>query len=134
MRSIEQPAIAKYLSAVAILAVLLTSCNSGPVQNQTGKDETQNLIIYTGRDKDEVADVVDQFTRKFPKYKGKVDTLILGAQAALERLKAEKANPQAGFLWGGTQQALQQAAAEDLIAPSTPLNANLIDASRKDAQ
>src|SRR4029079_9789718 len=74
------------------------------------------------------------FIQKNPKYKGKVDTLTLGAQAAIERLKAEKENPQAGFLWGGTQQGLQQAAAEGLLAPSSPMNATLIDASRKDAQ
>ena len=30
----------------------------------------------------------------------------------LDRLRAEKSNPQAGFLWGGTLQGLQQAASE----------------------
>lgn len=116
--------------ALAIAALLATACTHQPVE----KDATQNLIIYTGRDKDEVAMVVDLFIQKNPKYKGKVDTLTLGAQAALERLKAEKANPQAGFLWGGTQQGLQQAANEELLAPSAPDNAGLIDASRKDAK
>src|SRR5712671_1955427 len=134
MRSTNKSAIAKCFLVVTMFVVLLTSCRGPSGQTQTGKNETQSLIIYTGRDKDEVAKVVDEFTRKFPKYKDKVDTLILGAQAALERLKAEKANPQAGFLWGGTQQGLQQAASEDLLAPSQPVNANLIDASRKDPQ
>jgi iron(III) transport system substrate-binding protein len=80
------------------------------------------------------AQVVDLFIQKNPKYKGKVDTLTLGAQAALERLKAEKANTSGRILWGGTQQGLQQAAADDLLAPSSPANAALIDPSRKDAQ
>jgi iron(III) transport system substrate-binding protein len=94
----------------------------------------QGLTIYTGRDKDEVAHVVELFTAKYPQYKGAVNTITLGAQAALDRLRAEKSNPQAGFLWGGTLQGLQQAANEGLLAPSAPINANLIDDSRKDPQ
>jgi len=49
-----------------------TDFNREFFQTQAGKNETQSLIIYTGRDKDEVAKVVDEFTRKFPKYKDKV--------------------------------------------------------------
>src|SRR5262245_3201009 len=94
----------------------------------------QSLTIYTARDKDEVDHVVDLFTTKHPKYKGAVNTIRLSAQAALDRLRAEKSNPQAGFLWGGTLQGLQQAANEGLLAPSNPSNASLIDASRKDPQ
>jgi iron(III) transport system substrate-binding protein len=96
-------------------------------------DGAQSLIIYTGRDKDEVASVVRLFTEKHPKYQGKVETVILGAQAALDRLRAEKSNPQAGYLWGGTVQGLQQAANEGL-APSNPVHAELIDAGRKDPE
>jgi iron(III) transport system substrate-binding protein len=127
-------AILRSLSAITILTLLAAACGERKMQDSTGKDAAQNLIIYTGRDKDEVTRVVDLFIQKHPKYKGKVDTLTLGAQAALERLKAEKANPQAGFLWGGTQQGLQQAAVEELLAPSNPANASLIDASRRDPQ
>jgi len=97
-------------------------------------ESSPKLTIYTGRDKDEVAHVIDLFTQKFPQYKGHVDTITLGAQAALDRLRAEKSNPQAGFLWGGTLQGLQQAADEGLLVPSNPANANLIDPSRKDPQ
>src|SRR5215472_3084376 len=97
-------------------------------------ESSPGLTIYTGRDKDEVAHVIDLFTQKFPQYKGRVNTITLGAQAALDRLRAEKSNPQAGFLWGGTLQGLELAANEGLLAPSSPANANLIDASRKDSQ
>ena len=97
-------------------------------------ESSPKLTIYTGRDKDEVAHVIDLFTQRFPQYKGRVNTITLGAQAALDRLRAEKSNPQAGFLWGGTLQGLQQAADEGLLVPSNPANAELIDASRKDPQ
>ena len=116
---------------LVIFALLISGCHGGAEDKSAG---TANLIIYTGRDKDEVASVIDRFTQKFPQYKNKVDIVTLGAQAALDRLRSEKANPQAGFLWGGTLQGLQQAANENLLAPSNPSNSNLIDASRKDPQ
>src|SRR5579883_1922288 len=108
--------------------ILLTTACARNVETAPG------LTIYTGRDKDEVAQVIDLFTRKFPQYKDHVNTITLGAQAALDRLRAEKSNPQAGFLWGGTLQGLQQAADEGLLVSSNPAGANLIDASRKDPQ
>src|SRR5262245_4795072 len=115
----------RLVKTVVALALLLT-CLAG-CRNEAVDDSGPKLIIYTGRDKNEVAAVVDQFTQKYPQYKNKVDTVILGAQAALDRLRAEKSNPQAGFLWGGTLQGLQQAAAEGLLASSNPSNAGLID-------
>ena len=115
------------------LAILLFGCSPNTTEPGPG-DQTQRLTIYTGRDKNEVATVVELFTGKHPEYKGKVDTVILGAQAALDRLRAEKTNPQAGFLWGGTLQGLQQAANEQLLASSSPTHANLIATERKDPQ
>ncbi len=122
--------ILAFLWAV-LFATGCTPAAEKPPDNTPG---TQNLIIYTGRDKDEVAAVLDLFQQKNPKYKGKVDKVILGAQDALDRLRAEKSNPQAGFLWGGNLQVLQQAADEGLLAASKPPSANLIDAARKDPQ
>jgi iron(III) transport system substrate-binding protein len=92
------------------------------------------LIIYTARDSEEVAKVINLFAEKYPEYKGTVETITLGAQDALDRLRAEKANPQAGFLWGNTQQGLQQAASEGLLASSNPPARSSIDPSRKDPQ
>ena len=78
--------------------------------------------------------VVGRFVQTFRKYEGKVNVVTMSAQDALTRLRAEKANPQAGFLWGGTQQGLQQAAREQLLAPSLPDIAKVIDPSKKDPQ
>lgn len=119
--------------AVVLLIGLAGACSADRESAETDS-QAQRLIIYTGRDRDEVAKVVSLFVESQPKYRGKVDTVILGAQAALDRLRAEKSNPQAGFLWGGTLQGMQQAANEGLLAPSTPAHASLIDASRKDPQ
>ena len=123
---------------VVILVTLMSAgcggAESNPPSGGATAEGAQKLIIYTARDRNEVAAVVDLFTQKFPQYKGNVDAVILAAQAALDRLRAEKSNPQAGFLWGATLQALQQAAGEDLLAPSAPAHAQLIDPSRKDPQ
>jgi iron(III) transport system substrate-binding protein len=120
----------KVLIATLLCGLLAAGCG-GSGSSGSG---AQNLIIYTGRDKPEVDAVIAMFQQKFPQYKGKVVSVILGAQEELERLRAEKENPQAGFLWGGTQQGLQQVADEGLLAPSHPAHADLLDASRKDAQ
>ena len=58
------------------------------------------------------------FEKANPKYAGKVQLLTLGAQEALERVKAEKSNPQGDIWWGGTQQQMQQAAAEQVLSPA----------------
>jgi iron(III) transport system substrate-binding protein len=121
-----------FLKTLFVFALLwlitITGCNS----KSTG--DAEKLIIYTGRDKSEVATVVNLFMEKHPRYRGKVDAVILGAQAALDRLRAEKSNPQAGFLWGGTLQGLQQAAGEGLLSVSAPKHADLIEPARKDPQ
>jgi iron(III) transport system substrate-binding protein len=120
----------RHVILLLLLAALISGCAAEPAKDSAG----HQLTIYTGRDKDEVSKVVELFTAQFPQYKGGVSTITLGAQAALDRLRAEKSNPQAGFLWGGTLQGLQQAANEGLLAPSNPTHANLIDAARKDPQ
>lgn len=127
----------KLVAAGAASLMLLAACGGGGTANspspQPSKDagasgspaasaapstpaeEAQSLTIYTGRDKDEVAWVIAEFEKANPQYAGKVTSVIAGAQDNLDRLRAEKANPQAGFMWGGTMQQLDQAADEDLI-------------------
>src|SRR5947209_13578222 len=116
------------ISLLILLGLIASACARTP------NSESSGLTIYTGRDKDEVAQVIDLFTKKYPKYNGAINTITLGAQAALDRLRAEKSNPQAGFLWGGTLQGLEQAADEGLLAPSNPAGAGVIDPARKDPQ
>ncbi|GAA2527181.1 extracellular solute-binding protein [Microbacterium mitrae] len=93
---------------------------------------SESLTIYTGRDKDEVAWVVSEFEKAHPEYAGKVTTVIAGAQDNLDRMRAEASNPQAGFLWGGTQQQFEQAAKEGLLAEYVPANGDAVPAQYKD--
>ena len=127
-----RPSLSRKVLALIFCGFLASACGGPDASTPPNTEESQSLTIYTGRDKDEVAQVVDLFTKQFPQYQDKVATVILPAQEALTRLRAEQSNPQAGFLWGGTLQALQQAAAEQLLAPSNPTHGNLIE--RKDAE
>jgi iron(III) transport system substrate-binding protein len=127
--------------AVALTSLALSGCaaDSKPAAKASSGaagavGPTQSLTIYTGRDKDEVTAVVADFQKKFPKYAGKVQTVIAGAQDNLDRVRAEKSNPQGGFLWGGTQQQFEQAATEGLLAPYAAKHADKIAANRKDAK
>ena len=122
-----------FAAALIAAAAAVSGCTGSSVQ-ATADPETQSLTIYTPRDKDAVAAVVKRFVEKHPQYEGKINVVGLSAQDALTRLRAEKANPQAGFLWGSTQQGLEQVAREGLLAPSNPAAAGRIDVSRKDLQ
>lgn len=135
------------LSKVAVMmtafAIAATGCGSAtPTSGSTGAAsaassapaaDAQSLTIYTGRDKTEVAWVVSEFEKANPQYKGKVKTVIAGAQDNLDRLRAEKSNPQAGFLWGGTMQQFQQASAEGLLKPVKLKNDAMVKADYKAA-
>ena len=110
-----------------------TPSTSSSTSSSEAPMDAQSLTIYTGRDQDEVASVVAQFEEAMPQYKGKVQTVIAGAQDNLDRMRAEKANPQGGFLWGGTQQQFEQAASEGLLEAYEMKSADQIADNRKDA-
>lgn len=123
--------------AIALGAMLAVTAGCGGDDGDSGSSGTtpvENIVIYSARDKSVTDYVVEQFTAKYPEYSGKVEVLNMGAQEVLERLRAEKANPQASVWWGGTQQGLAAGAAEDLLEAWQPSFASKIDARFKDAQ
>lgn len=101
--------------------------------SSTGAAGSGTLTIYTARDKGLATDVVADFEKANPAYAGKVQLLTLGAQEALERIKAEKANPQGDIWWGGTQQQMQQAAAEQVLAAAPKDVIDAVPAAQRDA-
>ncbi len=128
--------------AATLLCLALTMVGCGTTGGSAGSDPTesgssgdaQSLTIYTGRDLTLVKSVIADFTAAKPEYKDKVKVVTIAAQEALDRLRAEKGNPQAGFLWGGTQQALTQAADEGLLEAYTPKTAGDFPAERRDPE
>jgi len=97
-------------------------------------EEEKRLVIYTGRDQSIIDLMVAKFEEKYPEYKGNVEVLPMGAQEIMERVRAEKANPQGDIWWGGTQQALSLAVKEGLLAKIEPEFAAKIADGYKDPE
>ncbi|MDD9265840.1 extracellular solute-binding protein [Paenibacillus sp. MAHUQ-63] len=94
--------------------------------------EKQKLVIYTARDKNVVDEIIPKFKEKNPNID--VEVLTMGAQQIMERVRGEKANPQADFWWGGTQSSLMTAADEGLLESFKPSFGDSIPALYKDAK
>lgn len=100
------------------LAMSLASCGlDEPAETSSGSAaEAGALTIYTARDKGLAESVIAEFEAANPEYAGSVELLTMGAQEALERVRAEKENPQGDIWWGGTIQQMQQGASDDVLA------------------
>lgn len=122
------------LGAFTALIMAAAACGSGGGGGGDQSTGTEKIVIYTARNKAIADYVVGQFTAKYPEYKGKVEILNMGAQEILERVRAEKANPQADVWWGGTEQALAAGADEGLLEAWQPAFADKIDSQYKDPQ
>jgi iron(III) transport system substrate-binding protein len=94
--------------------------------------DKQKLVIYTARDKNVVEEIIPKFKEKNPNVD--VEVLTMGAQQIMERVRGEKANPQADFWWGGTQSSLMTAADEGLLENFKPSFGDSIPALYKDAK
>ncbi|SFJ69390.1 extracellular solute-binding protein [Thermoflavimicrobium dichotomicum] len=116
------------LGLVAALMIPLAACGGSTSKS----DEKKKLVIYTGRDKNVVNTVISKFKQKYPDIE--VEALTMGAQEILERVRGEKANPQADFWWGAPQTTLMTAAEEGLLESYKPGFADKIPANYKDAQ
>ena len=117
--------------AFATMIAGVAACSS----EESGGDSTvDSLVIYTARDSKIAEYVVEEFTKAYPEYEGKVEVLTMGAQEILERVRAEKANPQGDVWWGGTQQALAAGANEGLLEAWEPEFAAKMDPAFKDPQ
>ena len=117
----------KYLQGTALIgtAAALAACGldqgGGSGGGEGGGDGDGGPVpftIYTARDSELAEKVVADFEADNPDWEGMATILTLGAQEALERVRAEKSNPQGDLWWGGTRQQLSQGAADGVLAPA----------------
>lgn len=108
------------------LAALLLLGASGAALAQ----EKTAVTVYTARDTNVFEYVEPLFEQAYPQYD--LQVMNMGAQEILERVRGERANPQADFLWGGTEAAFKMAAKEGLLAAYTPSFAASFPAQYKD--
>ena len=132
------------LAATAVAAgsaSLLTACGldqkPAPAASPSGSGGSTAaapvaFTIYTARDKKLAESVVADFEKKYPEWAGKATILTLGAQEALERVRAEKANPQGDIWWGGTRQQLSRGAADGVLAAAPKAVVEAVPADFRD--
>jgi iron(III) transport system substrate-binding protein len=109
--------------AVALVA-LLAACSGG--------DGRTVLTVYSPHGKD----LLEYYERGFEAANPTVDVqwVDMGSQEVLDRLRAEKANPQADLWFGAPSEIFARAGKEGLLDPYTPTWADKVPAEARDAQ
>ena len=107
---------------LAAAAIALCGCSS---------DKRTVLIVYSPHGKE----LLDYFEQGFEKDHPAVDVqwVDMGSQEVLERVRAEKPNPQADVWFGAPAEAFDRATKEGLLAAYKPTWASAIDAEGKEA-
>ncbi len=121
----RQSAIRNPQSAfLAFLFVLLTvACSSS--------DGRTVLTVYSPHGRELLAHYEAEFEKANPAVD--VQWVDMGSQAILDRLRAEKTNPQADVWFGAPAEIFARAAREDLIEQFKPSWANSVSAESRDA-
>lgn len=94
--------------------------------------QSQQIIVYSPHGKELLEDFASRFEQANPGVN--VEWLDMGSQNVLDRLRSEKANPQADLWWGAPSPMFMQAAAEGLLEPYRPSWAGQIEADYYDPQ
>jgi iron(III) transport system substrate-binding protein len=104
-----RPRPLRRLLAVLLLLLLLGAC---------GDDGRQVLIVYSPHGPDLLRAFEQRFEAEHPDVD--VQWLDMGSQEVLDRLRSERANPQADVWFGGPSQIFLSAAQEGLLEAYTP--------------
>src|SRR5512147_2677951 len=97
-------------SLALALALALSSCIPG--------DKRTPLVLYSPHGKELLTEFETQFEKLHPDVD--VQWLDMGSQSILDRVRSEKANPQADVWWGAPANLFESAAAENLLEKYTP--------------
>ena len=95
---------------ILIALLLLTSCS--------GTSGKTTLIVYSPHGKELLTEFEKRFEAQFPSVD--VRWLDMGSQDALDRVRSEKANPQADVWWGAPSTMFSQAEKEGLLDAYRP--------------
>ena len=108
-----------------LLSLTLAACLPG------GDDRTP-LVVYSPHG----TELLTEFETRYEQLHPTVDVqwLDMGSQAVLDRLRSEKANPQADVWWGAPSGLFETAAADGLLDQFTPTWAAQLSADERDDQ
>jgi len=105
------------------LALLAAACAT---------DDRERLVVYSPHGQEMLAAYEAAFEEAHPDVD--VVWLDMGSQDAYDRIRTERANPQASLWWGAPQTLFAQAAEEGLLAPYTPTWAGAVAPEARDPQ
>jgi iron(III) transport system substrate-binding protein len=110
------------LAALAALSLALAACGAG--------DGRTPLVVYSPHGRE----LLQAFEQAFEARHPEVDLqwIDMGSQEVLDRLRSEKANPQADVWWGAPASIFQTAAAESLLEPYAPTWAAALPGETRD--
>jgi iron(III) transport system substrate-binding protein len=117
--------VLNYITLVALL-VALAGCFGG--SNQSG----EVITIYSPHGDDLLAEFKQRYEAAHPGVR--VEYLDMGSQQVLERIRGEKANPNADIWWGAPQNMFINAAKEGLLEAYKPSWVDAVDPLERDAQ
>src|SRR6476660_5941079 len=109
---------------VLACVALLAACGKG--------DDRTVLTVYSPHGKE----LLEYYERGFEAAHPNVDVqwVDMGSQEVLDRLRAEKSNPQADLWFGAPAEIFGRAAGEGLLDPYTPTWADKVPAEARDPQ
>ena len=110
------------VAALSVCAAALLGCSS---------DKRTTLTVYSPHGKD----LLQYFEQSFESANPTIDVqwVDMGSQEVIDRLRAEKANPQADLWFGAPAEIFERATKEGLLEPFAPSWAAAIPPEAKDA-
>ncbi|MFQ5679276.1 MAG: extracellular solute-binding protein [Gemmatimonadota bacterium] len=116
-----RPAGAAFALLLSALATLVAGC---------GRDERRVLVLYSPHGRDLLA----FFERRYETAHPEVDLqwVDMGSQEVLDRIRSERANPQADVWWGAPSDMFDRAAEEGLLEPFVPSWSEAVPPSARD--
>jgi iron(III) transport system substrate-binding protein len=112
------------LIAASLLPLVLSACAGG----DSGKTE---LIVYSTHGPDMLRVIEAEFEKQYPQ--ADLQWIDMGSQEVLDRVRSEKANPQADVWYGAPNELFHTAAEQELLEPVHPSWAAAV-ADQSDAQ
>lgn len=108
----------------SIALPLLAACSGG--------DGRTVLTVYSPHGRE----MLSAFEKRFEAAHPDIDLqyVDMGSQEVMDRVRSERANPQADIWWGAPSSMFQQAADDSLLAPSSPSWGAALPAGTRDPQ
>lgn len=103
---------------IPALAIALASSLAAALSGCGADDGRTPLVVYSPHGREMLQAFEREFETRYPNVD--VQWIDMGSQEVLDRIRSERANPQADIWWGAPAAIFQAGAAEGLLEPYTP--------------